>query len=90
MYGLVQAYIIAHEEIKEHLKTYGYAPSRITQGIWTHQDRGIHFTLVVDDFGIRYRNKKDADHLISALQEKYEVTKDWAGGLYFRITLKWD
>ena len=76
MCGLVQAGIIAHEELNEHLKTYGYAPATINQGIWTHKDRGIHFTLVVDGFGIRYRNKKDADHLISALQEKYVVTQD--------------
>ena len=44
----------------------------------------------MDDFGIKYTNKKDADHLISALQEKYEVTQDWTGGLYCGITLKWD
>ena len=56
MYGLVQAGIIANEALKEHLQYYGYAPARITQGLWTHQDRDINFTLVVDDFGIRYRN----------------------------------
>ena len=48
------------------------------------------FTLVVDDFGNRYRDKKDVDHLIAALQGKYEVTQDWTGGLYCRIKLKWD
>ena len=65
MYGLVQAGIIAHEALKEHLKPYGYAPEKITQGLWTHKDRDINSTLVVDDFGIKYRNKKDAHHLIS-------------------------
>ena len=67
---------MAHKAIKENVKSYGYAPSRITQGLLTHQDRDINFTLVVEIFWIRYRNKKDADHLISALQEKYEVTQD--------------
>ena len=38
--------------------------------------------------GIRYRNKKNADHLISALQAKYEATQYWRGGLYYRVTLK--
>ena len=82
MYGLVQAGIIAHDALKEHLKPYGYAPENITQGIWTHKDRDINFTLVVDYFGIKYTNKKDADHLISSLQGKYEVTQDCTGGLY--------
>ena len=74
MYGLVQAGIIAHESLKEHLKPCGYALSKITQGLWTHKERDINFTLVIDYFGIRYKNNKDADHLISALQAKYEVT----------------
>ena len=65
-----------HESLKEYLKTYGYAPAKITKGIWTHQDRDINFTLVVDDFGIRYRNKEHPDHLISAFQENHEVTQD--------------
>ena len=30
------------------------------------------------------------DHLISALQAKYDVTQDWAEGLYCKITLKLD
>ena len=56
MYGLVQAGIIAHKALKEHLKAYGYAPERITQTLCTHQERDIHFTLVVEKFGIKYRN----------------------------------
>ena len=50
----------------------------------------MNFTLVVDNFGIKYRDKKDADNLISALQSKYEVTQDWTGGLYCGIKLNWD
>ena len=68
MYGLVQAGIIAHQAITEHLQLYGYAPEKNTHKLWTHKDRDINFTLVVDDFGIKYRNKKYTDHLISALQ----------------------
>ena len=64
IYGLFQAGIISHESLKEHLKPHGYAPAKITQGLWKHKDRDINLKLVVDDFGIRYKNKKDADHLI--------------------------
>ena len=71
MYGLVQVGIIAHEDLKEHLKPYSYAPTISTQRLWTYQDRNIHFYPVVEKFGIKYKNKKDSDHLIAALQEKY-------------------
>ena len=30
----------------------------------------------IDDFGVKYFNKEDAEHLISSLQEKYEITID--------------
>ena len=53
MYVLVQAVIIAHHALKENLKPYCYALGKITQGIWTHTDRNINFTLVVDKFGIK-------------------------------------
>ena len=45
---------------------------------------------MVYDLGIRYLNKNDTDQLISVLQEKYEVTQDLTGGLYYGITLKSD
>ena len=44
---------------------------------------------MVEKFGIKYRNKKDEDHLVSGIQAKHEVTQDWTGGLYCGITLKW-
>ena len=50
---MVQAEIITHDAHKEHLNPYGYALEKITQGIWTHTDRNINFTLVVDEFGIK-------------------------------------
>ena len=90
MYGLVQYGIMAHEALKENIQTYGYVPEKTTQIIWTHKDRDINFMLVVDDFGIINIKKKDADHLISSIQEKYEVTQDWTGGIYCGIKLKWN
>ena len=50
-----------------------------------------HFTLVVDDFGIKYTDTKDVKHLIHILKENYPiVTVDWSGILYCGITLEWD
>ena len=89
MYILAQAEIITHKALKERLRPYGYSPENITPVLWTHQDRDIHFTLVVNDFGLKYRNKKYMDHLIAALRAKYEVTQYWMGDIYCGIKLKW-
>ena len=48
------------------------------------------FSLVVDDFGIKYTRKADADHLVKCLREDYDITKAWTGEKYLGLTLKWD
>ena len=48
------------------------------------------FSLVVDDFGVKYEGKEHADHLMSVLKEHYTVTEDWEGSKYIGITLDWD
>ena len=83
MCGLVKAEIITNEVLKEHLRSYGYAPENITPGLCTHQDRDTNFTLAVDEFGFKYINKKDTDHLIAAIRAKYKVTQYWTRGIYF-------
>ena len=47
------------------------------------------FTLVVDDFGIKYIGQENAQHLIDALKDFYEVEIDWKGKLYCGIILDW-
>jgi hypothetical protein len=49
------------------------------------------FSLVVDDFGVKYVGKEHADHLINCLKEEtYKITEDWIGDLYCGILLHWD
>ena len=48
------------------------------------------FTLVVDDFGIKYIGKENAQHLIDTIRSQYTMTTDWSGELYCGLTLKWD
>jgi hypothetical protein len=52
--------------------------------------RPVWFTLVVDDFGVKYVGKENADHLMQALRKNYEVEEDWSGGLYCGINLEWN
>ena len=49
----------------------------MTPGFWTHAWSPMSFTLVVDDFGVKYVGKKNADHLVRFLKENYKISEDW-------------
>jgi hypothetical protein len=85
-----EASILAYDQLKAHLQQYGYSPVRFTPGLWHHHTRRTTFTLAVDDFGIKYFCKADADHLFAAIHDKYALTKDWTGESYLGLTLKWN
>jgi hypothetical protein len=90
MYGLPQAGLFANEILKKHLNKHGYRQRRLVPRLWKHNTRPIQFTLVVDDFGVKYIGKEHAQHLKSALGEHYKLTCSWTGKRYIRITLDWD
>ena len=90
MYGLPQAGLLAQQLLEKRLGEHGYFQSKITPGFWTHKWRPISFSLVVDDFGVKYVGREHAEHLISVLQENYEIETDWEGSKYIGMTLDWD
>ena len=90
IYGLPQAAILAYELLVTRLAIHGYYPAPNTLGLFLHATRPISFTLWVDDFGIKYINKCDVDHLESCLNEHYETTMDWSGSQYLGFTLDWN
>ena len=69
---------------------HGYKQSTIIPGYWTFTWQLLSFTLIVDDFGVKYTRKKDAEHLLSVLREHYAISADWIGKRYIRLTLDWD
>ena len=69
MYGLPQAGKIAHDTLVDRLWTAGYYPVQFTEGLWRHVWRPISFTLIVDDFGIKFVGKEHAIHLLNILQQ---------------------
>jgi len=79
MYGLPQAGIIAQNLLTKQLHKEGYSQSKVTPGYWRHSWRPISFSLVVDDFGVKYINKEDVEHLIGVLKQDYEIDTDWEG-----------
>lgn len=74
MYGLKQAAVLAYDQLVTHLRPQDYHPIPHTLGLWKHETRKSIFCLWVDDFGIKYYCKDDADHLLQALNKKYTTT----------------
>ena len=50
----------------------------------------LTFSLVVDDFGIKYKGEEHFDHLLDVIREEYQVEIDETGGLYCGIKLEWN
>ena len=76
MYGLPQAGRISYDKLVIHLEKGGCIPTGRTPGLFKHKTRPIYFCLVVDDFGVKYIDKADAQHLINHLAEAYTCTVD--------------
>jgi hypothetical protein len=90
MYGLKQAGLLVNQLLQTRLAPLGNYPARHTPGLWLHKAGPISFTLVVDDFAVKYVGKQHAEHLWNALLQTYELTTDWTATVYSGMTLKWD
>ena len=89
MYGLPQAGILANDLLRKRLGESNYYETS-TPGLWKHTTRPVTFTLVVDDFGIKYIDKQNVQHLINVLKKYHEIEIHWKGEKHIGITLKWD
>jgi hypothetical protein len=74
MYGLPQAGIIAQQLLEERLRKHGYHQSQMAPGLWKHDTRCISFSLVVNDFGVNYVGKENAQHLLDTVQQYYKCS----------------
>jgi hypothetical protein len=90
MYGLKQAGLLANQLLQTRLSPLGYYPARHTPGLWLHKTWPISFTLVIDDFAVKYVGKHHAEYLRKALLRTYELATDWSATVYSAMTLKWD
>ena len=86
MYGLVNAAIVAQEGLVKLLNENNFYETNTPQ-LYKHQTLNIQFTLVVDDFAVKYTNKEDAELLIKVLEKQYDVSADWEGKLYLGMTI---
>jgi len=44
----------------------------------------------VDDFGVKYINQTDVNHLVQTIKQDYKIEEDWEGTRYLGISLNWD
>ena len=89
MYGLPQAGLLAQQQLIPHLATHGYHQTT-TPCLFRHATNGTDFTLVVDDFGIKYTTREGAQHLITILSALYEIKVDWSGSKYVGFNIEFD
>ena len=76
MYRLPHTSLIANKLLKKRPNTHGYHQSKLAPGLWKHKWRPIWFTLVVDNFGVKYVGKEHALHLKSVLESSYLLSTD--------------
>ena len=44
----------------------------------------------MDDFEVKYANKKDSQHLLNSIEANHLVKEDWTGKKYTGIDLDWN
>ena len=54
MPGFKQAGRIANDRLKAHLAHFDFAPVPRTPALWKHATKPITFSLIVDNFGVKY------------------------------------
>ncbi len=89
IYGLPQAGILSQQKLIAHLNFHGYTECPHTPCLFQHDTRKTKFTLIVDDFAVKYDTKADANHLLSALSQLYTLRTDWDATQYVGLTISY-
>lgn len=73
------------------LECHGYVQAKHTSYLFSHISRSVSFTLIVDDFGIKYTRHLHAEHFLatSAIYTQSQSTGQ-AGDKYIGFTIKLD
>lgn len=90
LYGLRQAGRVSQERLLNHLSQHDYYQDDNVPCLFHHKTRNIHFTLVVDDFGIKYFRKQDVDHLHTVLTKLYPVKVDYNATEYLGFKINFN
>ena len=67
--GIKQAGRLSSDRMTKNLSRNGYSPVPHTPYLWRHHTSDLVFSLVFDEFGIKYTQKADALNLLKSLRE---------------------
>ena len=85
---MAQAGLLVNEILAKQLAKHGFTQTKHTPGLWKNSSKPIQFTLVVDDFWVKYDENHDAQDIIKVLREHYKsVLVDWKGELFCSMKL---
>jgi len=90
IYGLPQAGKISQDRLVKHLNEHGYSQCRNTPALFKHKTRPVTFSLVVDDFGIKYKGNDHLEHLFDTLRLIYRITTDLKGSRYIGLSIDYN
>ncbi len=91
MYGLPQSGYLSNKHLVGHLATAGYLEDANVPCLFTHNVSGLQFSLIVDDFGIKYYSMADLQHLVATIEAGgWKHKLDMTGSKYIGVTLAWD
>jgi hypothetical protein len=90
VWGLPRVGILAKKQLRWKLDPFRYHECLNVPGLCYHETCPISFTLMGNNFGVKYINDNDFKHLIASLKTMYKLTEDWTGDLYCGIALDWD
>ncbi len=81
MYGLPQACLLPYTLLmytllEKQLNERGCRQRKLIPGLWKHDWQPIQFTLVVDNFGVKYIGKKHALHLKNMRKSHCNMTNN--------------
>jgi hypothetical protein len=81
------AIILANELLQRNLAKDGYQPTQHTHDLWKHDTRPISFSLVVDDFGVKYVGREHAEHCLTLEWDYQKRTVDLSMPGYIKAAL---
>ena len=90
MYDLPQLDILAQKLLEIRINDQDYFQSTLVPGLWKHRRRPVQFTLVVDNFGVKYVGEEHAQHLVYTIKGHYDIETNWKGDKFIGIKLDWD
>ena len=90
IYGLPQAGRLAQIKIIALLKRHGYYLAPNTSCLFKHKTNSVVFTLVVDDFAVKYKCKEDVLHLLQAIKSEYDFTVSWDNCKFLGMAIEFE